>query len=95
MLLVVWELFAPLIVRRPMLGNAHLETLFEIGRCTYLLISTFDLFRDEIVGKMRSSGILIGGCGESSIRFRPALIFEPQHADIMIDKFDEVLSKMK
>ena len=78
-----------------MLGNAHLETLFEIGRCTYLLISTFDLFRDEIVGKMRSSGILIGGCGESSIRFRPALIFEPQHADIMIDKFDEVLSKMK
>ena len=58
-------------------------------------IFAFIISRDEIVGKMRSSGILIGGCGESSIRFRPALIFEPQHADIMIDKFDEVLSKMK
>jgi len=60
-----------------------------------LQIFAFIISRDEIVGKMRSSGILIGGCGESSIRFRPALIFEPQHADIMIDKFDEVLSKMK
>ena len=43
---------------------------------------------------MRSTGILIGGCGEAAIRLRPALIFEPSHAELFLDKFDEVLSKM-
>jgi 4-aminobutyrate aminotransferase/(S)-3-amino-2-methylpropionate transaminase len=51
--------------------------------------------RDEIVSKMRSEGVLIGGCGESSIRIRPALIFQPRHADVMLEKFENVLSKMK
>merc|ERR1719510_2878760 len=50
--------------------------------------------RDKIVNEMRSTGILIGGCGEAAIRLRPALIFEPSHAELFLDKFDEVLSKM-
>merc|ERR1711981_309467 len=50
--------------------------------------------RDKIVNEMRSTGILIGGCGEAAIRLRPALIFEPTHAELFLDKFDEVLSKM-
>jgi len=58
-----------------------------------MLICTF--FRDEVVGRMRSEGVLIGGCGENAIRIRPALIFEPKHAEIMLEKFDAVLSKMK
>ena len=28
-------------------------------------------FRDKIVTGMRNSGVLIGGCGEKSIRLRP------------------------
>jgi len=50
--------------------------------------------RDQIVSKMRSQGVLIGGCGEKSIRFRPALIFEPKHAELMLEKFDDVLTQM-
>lgn len=47
-----------------------------------------------MVNKMRSKGVLIGGCGESTIRLRPALIFEPKHAEIMLDKFEDVLKSM-
>ena len=47
-----------------------------------------------MVGRMRSSGVLIGGCGDSTIRIRPALIFEPKHAEIMLEKFEDVLTHM-
>jgi len=50
--------------------------------------------RDEMIGRMRSKGVLIGGCGESTIRLRPALIFEPKHAEIMLEKFRDVLNEM-
>ena len=47
-----------------------------------------------MIGRMRSKGVLIGGCGESTIRLRPALIFEPKHAEIMLEKFRDVLNEM-
>lgn len=40
-------------------------------------------------------GIQSGGCGEKSIRFRPALTFEEKHADIFLDKFNQVLKETK
>ena len=43
---------------------------------------------------MRSQGVLIGGCGEKAIRIRPALIFEPKHAEIMLEKFEDVLTEL-
>ena len=48
-----------------------------------------------MVSRMRSKGVLIGGCGESTIRLRPALIFEPKHAEIMLEKFEDVLTDME
>jgi len=51
--------------------------------------------RDQMVSKMRSKGVLIGGCGEAAIRLRPALIWEPKHAEIMLEKFEEVLTEME
>jgi len=50
--------------------------------------------RDKIVAKMRTKGIHIGGCGENSIRFRPALIFQPHHVDILLSKFVEVSKEL-
>lgn len=41
------------------------------------------------------TGIQAGGCGEKSIRFRPALIFQEKHADIFFDKFNQVLKETK
>nr|ACO11399.1 4-aminobutyrate aminotransferase, mitochondrial precursor [Caligus rogercresseyi] len=50
--------------------------------------------RDEIVGRMLKKGVLIGACGEATIRFRPCLIFEPKHAAHMLEKMGEVLLEM-
>lgn len=30
------------------------------------------------------------GCGDTTIRFRPALIFEPKHLEIVLDTMDTV-----
>lgn len=47
-----------------------------------------------MVERMRQKGVLIGGCGEKAIRLRPALIFEPKHAEIMLEKFEQVLKSL-
>ncbi len=36
-------------------------------------------------------GILSGSCGHNSLRFRPALIFQPYHANILLNIFDHIL----
>lgn len=35
---------------------------------------------------------MVGSCGDLAMRIRPALIFEPYHADYFIDAFDNSLS---
>jgi len=40
---------------------------------------------------MHKSGVLVGGCGESTVRFRPALVFEPKHAEIVVDVMNKVV----
>jgi len=47
--------------------------------------------RDAFVLGMRKSGVLVGGCGESTVRFRPALVFEPKHAEIVVDVMNKVV----
>jgi 4-aminobutyrate aminotransferase/(S)-3-amino-2-methylpropionate transaminase len=42
--------------------------------------------RDAILTKLRISGVNCGGCGERSIRLRPALVFQPKHAEIFLEK---------
>ena len=36
-------------------------------------------------------GFMVGTCGKDSIRFRPALIFQPKHANMFIDALDNIL----
>jgi 4-aminobutyrate aminotransferase/(S)-3-amino-2-methylpropionate transaminase len=47
--------------------------------------------RDQLVGLMRASGIVIGGCGEESIRLRTTLLIENKHVDIFIKHLNECL----
>jgi hypothetical protein len=77
--------------------NLDLPSTISTNPKTALFSSkTYFLFyRDTIVSRMRSKGVLTGGCGESAIRLRPALIFEPKHAEIMLEKFEEVLTEME
>lgn len=66
------------------------------GRGTFLAVTcTSGKLRDDFVGRMKLKGIQSGGCGEMSIRLRPALIFAPMHACIFLDKFREVLRETK
>lgn len=39
------------------------------------------------------SGIQMGSCGDIGVRFRPALIFAERHAQIVLDKMNEVAKK--
>jgi len=48
-------------------------------------------FRDEILGKLRNAGVQSGGCGEKGIRLRPSLTFQNKHADIFLDKLENIL----
>jgi len=50
--------------------------------------------RDTILGRLRSEGVNCGGCGENAIRLRPALIFQPKHANIFLEKLEKVLKNL-
>ncbi|CEP16195.1 hypothetical protein [Parasitella parasitica] len=41
--------------------------------------------RDSFLVDMRQRGVNIGGCGERTVRLRPMLTFQRQHADILLD----------
>lgn len=36
-------------------------------------------------------GLFINSCGPDSLRFRPALIFQPKHAQIALNIFEDAL----
>ena len=66
------------------------------GRGTFLAIScSSPQIRDKLVAKLKMEGVQAGGCGDQSIRLRPALIFAPQHAYIFLDKFRTALKETK
>jgi len=62
------------------------------GRGTFCAIDCPSAqIRDNIVNKCRQKGLLIGGCGEATIRVRPSLIFEPRHAEMMLEVMNDVI----
>ncbi|RMJ08241.1 4-aminobutyrate aminotransferase [Fusarium kuroshium] len=46
--------------------------------------------RDEFLAKAKTLGVHIGGCGDTSIRLRPMLVFQKRHVDILVDVFDKL-----
>jgi len=51
--------------------------------------------RDQIMGKMRNYGVHTGGCGTSTLRLRPSLLFEKHHANIFLETLSTVLYEVK
>ena len=47
--------------------------------------------RDDLLARLRKLGVHAGGCGEAAIRLRPALVFQPHHASIVLSKMEDVL----
>lgn len=64
------------------------------GQGTFL---AFDLpspqERDVFVSRLKSAGVMAGGCGPQSIRLRPMLVFQKRHADIFLDAVERVASQ--
>ncbi len=59
------------------------------------LLTAFDFpskeMRDDFVTKGIEHGVMFLGCGNHTIRFRPALIMEKQHIDEGLDVMEEIL----
>lgn len=55
--------------------------------------SSTDL-RNKILAASREQGLNMGGCGDQSIRLRPTLLFEKEHADIFLGILESVLNKL-
>uniref|UniRef100_A0A5S6QGK5 Uncharacterized protein n=1 Tax=Trichuris muris TaxID=70415 RepID=A0A5S6QGK5_TRIMR len=65
------------------------------GLGTFCAITCCDApTRNKIIARMRQRGVNLGGCGERSIRFRPALIFQSQHVDVVMSCFEDVLTSL-
>jgi len=65
------------------------------GRGTFISVDApTAAARDELVNRLKMKGIHSGGCGERGIRFRPALTFTPYHANIVLDRYQQVLKEM-
>ncbi|KAG7164117.1 4-aminobutyrate aminotransferase-like, partial [Homarus americanus] len=65
------------------------------GRGTFIAFNGSDAAkRDSIISKLKLLGIHAGGCGTQTVRMRPALIFQPHHAHIFLDKLETTLSGM-
>uniref|UniRef100_A0A8K9WSX2 4-aminobutyrate aminotransferase, mitochondrial n=1 Tax=Oncorhynchus mykiss TaxID=8022 RepID=A0A8K9WSX2_ONCMY len=52
-----------------------------------------DATRNSIILKARDKGVLLGGCGDRSIRFRPALVFKEHHVHMFLNVFSDVLAE--
>lgn len=65
------------------------------GRGTFLAINcTSTKIRDDILQKLKNKGVQAGGCGDFTIRLRPALIFQEKHANMFLDRFRQVMKEL-
>lgn len=55
----------------------QIMNLRGLGKGTYIAFDTVDAA--TIMRKMRHRGVILGTCGESTVRLRPMLIFEDKH----------------
>ncbi|XP_072943759.1 probable 4-aminobutyrate aminotransferase, mitochondrial [Epargyreus clarus] len=65
------------------------------GRGTFLAFNAVSTeVRDKINNNLRPNGILGGVCGDHAIRLRPALVFQPKHAEIYLDALRKTLKEL-
>ena len=50
--------------------------------------------RDALCAELKNQGVNQGGCGPSSIRFRPTLYLEQKHADIYVEALDRACQNL-
>ncbi|ENN75452.1 hypothetical protein YQE_08002, partial [Dendroctonus ponderosae] len=66
------------------------------GRGTFIAITAeTPEKRDEMIKRLKSKGVICGGAHPQTLRLRPTLLFSKNHADIFLDKLNEVLKDIK
>ncbi|KAF2981719.1 hypothetical protein EK904_015101 [Melospiza melodia maxima] len=66
------------------------------GRGTFCSFDTpDDATRNKLITIARNKGVVLGGCGDRSIRFRPTLIFKDHHAHLFLNIFSDILANFK
>lgn len=96
-----------LLARVRRVGDRLKEGLFQLeresggklratrGRGSFLSVNCADgKSRDAVIDRMKQRGIQLGGCGDTAVRLRPALIFEEKHADIFLAEMREVVKTL-
>ncbi|GBP30669.1 4-aminobutyrate aminotransferase [Eumeta japonica] len=74
--------------------NPHAPSLpFQMRNAAYSHHAV-DRVRSLNFMQIQQIGILGGACGENGIRLRPALIFEPKHANIYLDALRSALKDL-
>uniref|UniRef100_A0A3P8VSI5 4-aminobutyrate--2-oxoglutarate transaminase n=1 Tax=Cynoglossus semilaevis TaxID=244447 RepID=A0A3P8VSI5_CYNSE len=89
-------------------GKALLNGLYDLqtrypsilsrarGQGTFCAIDIRDdETRNKVLLKARDKGALMGGCGDKSIRFRPALVAKEYHIQILLNVLNDVLAQIK
>ena len=71
-------------------SNDHLSNARGRGLMCAIDVSTRSL-RDELLKLCRENGLLVIGCGQSTIRFRPPLIITQNELDFGMDIFERVV----
>ena len=51
--------------------------------------------RDRLIDALRQRGLLAGGSGSQSVRFRPALVYGPRHVAETLDLFESALGSLR
>ncbi|XP_062955494.1 4-aminobutyrate aminotransferase, mitochondrial isoform X4 [Cynocephalus volans] len=66
------------------------------GRGTFCSFDTPDeSTRNKLILIARNKGVVLGGCGDKSIRFRPTLVFRDHHAHLFLNIFSDILADFK
>jgi 4-aminobutyrate aminotransferase / (S)-3-amino-2-methylpropionate transaminase len=63
------------------------------GRGTFLAFDNAK--RDEFLKRAKDLGVNMGGSGANAVRLRPMLIFQQNHADILLDTAEKIAQSLK
>lgn len=66
----------------------EIQNLRGKGQGTFIAFDS--VRRDEVLKKAKGQGINIGGSGERAVRLRPMLIFQKHHADLLLERLENV-----
>ena len=70
----------------------HIQNLRGKGQGTFIAWDSPK--RDEFVAKAKTVGVNIGGSGPSAVRLRPMLVFQKQHADILLENVEKIIKML-